>query len=345
MNSTHAHNESLKVLFVGSLEKVFGISFFNFVNGAHCTNIPEGIQAAERKDFHILAIQLADIEGRPDHALEAFRKACPNASIILLTSMIQEPLARKLTQTMFEGTPLADEYLICPIEPSELYNHNAQQPALTPLQTDLTRIDLIKRVRLLEKLTTQDDLTGLKNRRYILQFLDQTLDLSSHCGLHVTLLIFDIDDFKKYNDFFGHSIGDQVLIQAGKLISHCCRAHDVVARIGGDEFSVVFWDLPDQPSSNMSRKEFSERRTATGRHPKDPWFMAERFRKEINDAHLPYLGPYGKGSLTISGGLASFPQDGKTVQDLFQKADQALMEAKQTGKNKIVLVGNTSGPE
>ncbi len=67
--------------------------------------------------------------------------------------------------------------------------------------------------------------------------------------------------------------------------------------------------------------------------------MAERFRKEISSAELSFLGPKGKGVLTISGGLASYPKDGSTVDELFSQADKALREAKKSGKNRIYLVG------
>jgi PleD family two-component response regulator len=67
--------------------------------------------------------------------------------------------------------------------------------------------------------------------------------------------------------------------------------------------------------------------------------MAERFRREVSVSSLQYLGPRGKGSLTISGGLASFPQDGQNAPDMFEQADKAMLEAKRSGKNRIYLVG------
>jgi predicted signal transduction protein with EAL and GGDEF domain len=68
--------------------------------------------------------------------------------------------------------------------------------------------------------------------------------------------------------------------------------------------------------------------------------MAERFRKEIAAARFAFLGPQGRGRLTISGGLASFPEDGKTAEELLNRADQALFEAKRQGKNKIMIIGD-----
>ena len=118
-------------------------------------------------------------------------------------------------------------------------------------------------------------------------------------------------------------------------MQRCCRQHDVVGRIGGDEFAVVFWDDPRRKSVDRQ----AERRSTTVDHPKEAIFIAERFRKELENAELHLLGPTGKGILAISGGLASFPRDGSTIEELFQQADKALLEAKRSGKNEIYLVG------
>ncbi|MHC4187985.1 MAG: GGDEF domain-containing protein, partial [Planctomycetota bacterium] len=83
----------------------------------------------------------------------------------------------------------------------------------------------------------------------------------------------------------------------------------------------------------------SERRSTQSEHPKEALFIAKRFRTEFNKADLNMLGPSGDGSLTISGGLASFPRDADSPELLFQRADQALLEAKKSGKNRIYLVG------
>ena len=149
----------------------------------------------------------------------------------------------------------------------------------------------------------------------------------------LTLLVFDIDNFKHYNDVYGHAAGDEILRQAAILMRNCCRKHDVVARIGGDEFAVIFWDAPKE--SDLE----SGRRAAQTEHPREIFFIAERFRRELSAAHLPSLGAEGKGVLAISGGLAGFPRDGSGVAELFEQADRGLLEAKRSGKNRIYLVG------
>jgi diguanylate cyclase (GGDEF)-like protein len=196
-------------------------------------------------------------------------------------------------------------------------------------------MDLEQKVRHLEWLATTDDLTGLKNRRYLWEFARQILEHARQTKGRVTLLVFDIDNFKHYNDVYGHLMGDEILRQAAILMRRCCRSHDVVGRIGGDEFAVVFWDDPNRMIGDIER----ERRAATAEHPSEVILVARRFQNEFGNADLHLLGPRGEGVVTISGGLASFPRDGTTVQQLFERADRALREAKGSGKNRIYLVG------
>ena len=176
----------------------------------------------------------------------------------------------------------------------------------------------------------------MKNRRYLWEFGRQIIAHAAKLGGQVTLLVFDIDNFKHYNDVYGHAAGDQILREAAVLMKWCCRAHDVVARIGGDEFAVIFWDDPKRGSSSKERRFFKE-------HPTEPIFISNRFRRQFNNSELKFIGPDGKGLLTISGGLAAYPRDGNDVEQLMKKADDALLDAKRSGKNRIYLVGTENG--
>ena len=185
----------------------------------------------------------------------------------------------------------------------------------------------------LQKLAVTDELTGLYNVRYFHHFLKRIVDLARNKRFPVTLFIFDIDNFKQYNDHYGHAAGDEILKQTAKLMRRCCREHDLVARIGGDEFAVVFWEkegprVPRQPGA------------AFGKPPQTPVEVLNRFRKLLAAQDLPSLGASGKGVLTISGGIAVFPYDAWDVEQLFAAADNQLMQrAKKAGKNSIYLVG------
>lgn len=187
----------------------------------------------------------------------------------------------------------------------------------------------------LYKLAITDQLTGVYNRRHFEMFLASILERAKTLRFQVTLLLFDIDNFKKYNDECGHAMGDNILKETAGLMRKCCREHDLVARIGGDEFAVVFWEkeLPRQPKDPA-------RSVAHGRVPLEPLQILKRFRKAISTSEFSGLGASGRGSLTISGGLASFPWDGRNVTELVEAADRALtFGAKKGGKNSIYLVG------
>ncbi len=179
-----------------------------------------------------------------------------------------------------------------------------------------------------QTLALTDEITGVPNRRYMLRFLDQVLERAKEERFRVTLLLFDIDNFKIYNDTCGHDAGDEILRLVARLFQHNCRDDDVVTRFGGDEFAVVFWDA-------------EERRVADSRHPEDALKVLSRFTKDLSSAEPEAISEsLPSNPLTISGGLATFPWDAQTRDDLIHKADQALIQAKQAGKNRVFTVGN-----
>jgi len=185
------------------------------------------------------------------------------------------------------------------------------------------------------ELAWTDDLSGLHNRRYLEQTLEELIQRAAEKRLRLTVLLFDIDDFKSYNDRFGHDTGDQLIQEVALLLKHCTRAHDIVVRYGGDEFAVVFWDAEKQ-------------RVPGSEHPREPMQLATRFCKAIAQHDFQCLGADAPGPVTISGGLACFPWNGRTREQLMSAADEALLTAKRTGKNRIHLAGKAdaeSSPE
>ncbi len=187
-------------------------------------------------------------------------------------------------------------------------------------------LDSARRMQRLHRLSVTDHLTGASNRRHFYRRTDQILFRAAREGFRVTLLLYDIDDFKRYNDTYGHAAGDEILRDTASLMRQITREHDVVARIGGDEFAVLFWD--------------EQQRSPDSQPPETAYALADRFRQAVTAHRFPSLGPDATGTLTISGGLASYPGDGRNVRDLLSRADAALAKAKASGKNAIRLIGS-----
>ena len=339
-------SDAAKILLIGDVSRAFlDVEAVGELPCQVTTNMPEAIESASKNNFSAIAIVMSGLSSKLSFALKALSEVKAGAKIVLLAQMWEEPIAMQLVDDSFNHARAADDYLICPIRARRFYEFimfpHGKRATGTATQAAIDDT-LVKKIRHLEKLATEDDLTGLKNRRYIREFSRQIIEHAMKENGRVTLLIFDIDNFKHYNDVYGHSAGDEILSQAAVLMRRCCRGHDVVGRIGGDEFAVVFWDEPQAKSAGMSA-EGEERRSAMAQHPKEVISIAKRFQKELGKAELHLLGPEGKGVLTISGGLASLGNGCSTVQELFEQTDKALLEAKRSGKNRIYLVGRPEG--
>ena len=170
-----------------------------------------------------------------------------------------------------------------------------------------------------------DELTGAFNRRYFNRFLAAALDQARTPRHTVTLLVFDIDNFKTYNDKYSHSAGDEILIETVRLLTSVIRPTDRVCRVGGDEFAVIFHD-PEGP-----------RKPGGATTPQSIAQIASRFQKQICAHRFPKLLNEAPGTLTISGGLATFPWDGATPEELLVRADELAMQSKRLGKNAITF--------
>lgn len=176
------------------------------------------------------------------------------------------------------------------------------------------------------RLALTDDLTRLPNRRRLMSFLEAKIRWAQENKATLSVLIFDIDDFKRYNDRYGHDAGDEILADVGRMFVRCSRKHDMVARYGGDEFVVVFWD-PKGPREEGSR------------HPQLVIDVLHRFRASLKTHHFARLGAEAQGCLTISGGLSQYPWQAKTGPELLEAADKALLEAKEAGKGRFRIIG------
>lgn len=169
----------------------------------------------------------------------------------------------------------------------------------------------------LQELSIRDHLTGLFNRRYLEEMLEREIVRATRAQRPVSIIILDVDNFKQINDTLGHAAGDIVLRELGKFISSQVRQSDIACRYGGDEFVLI---LPD-----TSRDTTKER--------------AEKLRKEVKNIFREYKDPPVPVPISISLGVAVFPDDGSTDETVLQSADAALLQAKHTGSNRVIVAG------
>ena len=162
------------------------------------------------------------------------------------------------------------------------------------------------------KLATIDGLTELYNHRYFQDTLRKQIDIARRYNQAFSLIIIDIDFFKKFNDTYGHQAGDAVLRQVAKILKNNSRATDYVCRYGGEEMTII---LPNTSAE-------------------DALFNANRICKAVADTPF-HLTPVDKVNVTISLGVATFPDNAQTPQDLIEWADKGLYYAKEHGRNQV----------
>ncbi len=162
------------------------------------------------------------------------------------------------------------------------------------------------------KLATIDGLTELYNHRYFQDTLRKQIDIARRYNQPFSLIIIDIDFFKKFNDTYGHQAGDAVLRQVAKILKNNSRATDYVCRYGGEEMTII---LPNTSAE-------------------DALFNANRICKAVADTPF-HLTPVDKVNVTISLGVSTFPDNAQTPQDLIEWADKGLYYAKEHGRNQV----------
>ncbi|MCB1580920.1 MAG: diguanylate cyclase, partial [Alphaproteobacteria bacterium] len=206
----------------------------------------------------------------------------------------------------------AHDYILRPVERSEL---------LARVRTQIRRKRFQERLRATYEISLSmaltDSLTGLYNRRYLEVHLDKLLEKNKDSKKSLAVLMLDIDHFKPVNDTYGHKAGDETLKIFAKRIQDNLRSFDLVARLGGEEFVAI---LPD----------ISERRT---------YIVAERLRRSIADEPFDVGLESGPINITTSIGGTIVDFEKHTVEEVLERADKALYEAKEGGRNCVVFEG------
>jgi len=196
--------------------------------------------------------------------------------------------------------------------------------------------------RTLERQAITDGLTGLYNHRYFYERLNQEIARAQRYGLPLSLLMIDIDDFKHFNDRFGHPAGDLVLTMVGRILSTNLRVGiDLAARYGGEEFTIV---LPNtardgaQVVGTRLARELSSLPGAPPANDEGAVSVSERIRVSVADSSLP--GVDQDTRITVSIGVACFPGAAGGPGELVRNADKALYLAKRLGKNRVEVFGD-----
>lgn len=170
----------------------------------------------------------------------------------------------------------------------------------------------------MKTLSITDSLTGLFNRRYFDNRLFEEVQRAIRYESIFSLAIFDIDDFKLFNDSEGHMAGDEILKSVADIARDSIRSIDILSRIGGEEFAVIM------PQTDIE----------------EGFLVAERLRKNIKELIPVSWKKFPKKNITVSIGLASYPKDGKDPKNIIKAADRSLYRAKIQGKDRTVITGN-----
>ncbi len=241
------------------------------------------IEKEGEKAYPVIFHVLTNLEIEPEDAMESW------AEIITHYEKLVSILGRKVNLR----TALCDYF--CSIQKS------LKNPKVVEIQLFEKTV----------KASRFDSLTGLYNRQSFDETVEREINRGKRHGKELSILFFDLDDFKEVNDSFGHQIGDEVLKQVAKIVLHEKRSEDLAARYGGEEIVVI---LPE-----------------TGKI--DSLVLGERIRKRVEEMRIDSNGHSVR--LTISGGLASFPENATDAKSLLKCADNALYRAKGSGKNSI----------
>ena len=186
--------------------------------------------------------------------------------------------------------------------------------------TSMLAADILAAKRKIARLSQTDDLTGVPNMRAFNKLYQQEMARTQRNGTPLTVIMVDVDGLKTINDQYGHTAGNRLIQVVSTVLKACIRSTDVLARYGGDEFIILFTD-DDKNAAHAS---------------------AERIRMAIANTAFDFNGT--RISTTASVGIASFPTDVSSVEEVVEKADIALYRSKQSGRNRVTWYDRTEDP-
>ena len=184
----------------------------------------------------------------------------------------------------------------------------------------------------IEDQATRDGLTGLANHRRFYDRLAEAVDTARETGTAVSLLMIDIDDFKKLNDTHGHPAGDEVLRRIGRLMACELNDRNLVARYGGEEFCVIL------PGTDLLETTGAGAQTPEAAYVEGAATIAERLRQRVAASEFPIAPDGASVRVTVSIGAAAFPRTADGMDVLVARADAALYAAKRAGKDRVEIL-------
>jgi len=257
-------------------------------------------------DVVLCDLEMPRIDGFKFLNMIKARPELQDVPVIILTGMNDRELKIKGLE---QG---ASDFITKPFDPEELVARVKIHLKIKHLQDDLKRTN-----ELLLELSNTDHLTGLFNRRYLMDALEKEFQRNIRKGGNLSLIILDIDHFKTVNDTFGHLQGDVVLNKVALQLQKELRSYDIAARYGGEEFVAL---LPDAEL-------------------KEAMFVAERVRQAINGTK--FSGVLASLAITVSMGIATLPTpDCTSVDNFIKMADDALYRAKSNGRDRMEYFTN-----
>lgn len=267
----------------------------------------EGDAALQLLADRPIDIVVCDIEMPKKSGLEVLRiirqRYRPDELPVLMLT------GRGSTQDKVEALHLgANDYITKPVDIEEVVARVQTQLRIRELQREVH-----KARALAERLAAIDDLTQVMNRRTIFEMLHRETMRFRRKATPFCLAVIDLDLFKQVNDTYGHLVGDDVLRQVARIMDSHLRTSDFVGRYGGEEFIAILIDVSLEGARNT----------------------VDRLRKTVEETSIAGLKP---GSVTVSIGVAEMEAgDGTDYENVIERADQALYDAKETGRNRVVV--------
>ena len=173
---------------------------------------------------------------------------------------------------------------------------------------------IVRAMQQQRELSTSDALTGVFNRRFFDDYFANELERADRYGAPFAVAMIDVDHFKRFNDTYGHAVGDRALRAVARALQRAIRRSDLVARYGGEEFVAVFRET--------GAEQAFER--------------VQAIRQAIEAEPLLVARGAGPARVTVSAGVASWPEDGLTTDELIDRADARMFEAKKAGRNRVI---------